>query len=203
MWRGEGWPETWKEGTIVPVVKKGRGEVARDYRVITIVPSMYKIYALVLTERLRKEVEEKGLLSKNQIRFRKGKGTMDNIFVLKYLINRQLKKKGGKLIALFVDLKAAFDTVSRKTVVEAMKERGVRKGLVERIEEMLRETRSRVRIGEEGGILDGERGETGMPNEPDAVQYDIGRPRGGTKESEVGMDKDRGGEVYYMLTTWY
>lgn len=48
MWRGEGWPETWKEGTIVPVVKKGRGEVARDYRVITIVPSMYKIYALRL-----------------------------------------------------------------------------------------------------------------------------------------------------------
>lgn len=204
MWRREGWPETWKEETIVPVVKKGRGEVARDYRVITIVPSMYKIYALVLTERLRKEVEEKRMLSKNQIRFRKGKGTMDNIFVLKYLINRQLKKKGGKLIALFVDLKAAFDTVSRKTVVEAMKERGVRKELVERIEEVLRETRSRVRIGGgRRGILDGERGETGMPNEPDAVQYDISRPRGGTKESEVGMDKDRGGEVYYMLTTWY
>lgn len=87
--------------------------------------------------------------------------------------------------------------------MEAMKERGVRKGLVERIEEMLRETRSRVRIGGgRRGILDGERGETGMPNEPDAVQYDIGRPRGGTKESEVGRDKDRG-EVYYMLMTWY
>lgn len=114
MWRGEGWPETWKEGMIVPVVKKGRGEVARDYRGITIVPSMYKIYALVLTERLRKEVEGKGMLSKNQVGFRKRKGTVDNIFVLKYLINRQLKKKGGKLIALFMDLKAAFDTVSRK-----------------------------------------------------------------------------------------
>lgn len=167
MWRGEGWPETWKKGTIVPVVKKGRGEVARDYRVIIIVSSMYKIYALVLTERLKKEVEKKGMLSKNQIRFRKGKETMDNIFVLKYLINRQLKKKGGKLIALFVDLKAAFDTVSRKTVVEAMKERGVRKGLVERIEEVLRETRSRVRIGGgRRGILDGERGETGCPMSP-------------------------------------
>lgn len=55
---------------------------------ITIVPSMYKIYALVLTERLRKEVEGKEMLSKNQVGFRKRKGTMDNIFVLKYLINR-------------------------------------------------------------------------------------------------------------------
>lgn len=40
-----------------------------------------------------------------------------------------------------MDLKVAFDTVSRKTVVEAVKERGVREGLVERIEEVLRETR--------------------------------------------------------------
>lgn len=52
---------------------------------------------------------------------------MANIFVLNYLINRQLEKKGGKLIALFVDLKAAFDTVNRKTVVEAMKKRGKRR----------------------------------------------------------------------------
>lgn len=40
-----------------------------------------------------------------------------------------------------------------------------------------------------------------MPNEPDTVQYEIGRSRGGTKESAVGRDKDREGEVYYMLTT--
>lgn len=44
-------------------------------------------------------------------------------------------------------MKAAFDTMSRKTIVEAIKERGVREELVERIEEVLRETRSRVRIG--------------------------------------------------------
>lgn len=48
-----------------------------------------------------------------------------------------------------MDLKAAFDTVSRKTVVEAVKGRGVREELVERKEEVLRETRCRVRIGEE------------------------------------------------------
>lgn len=45
----------------------------------------------------------------------------------------------------------AFDTVSRKTVVEAVKGRGVREGLVERIEEVLRETRCKVRIGGEEG----------------------------------------------------
>lgn len=59
-------------------------------------PTLYKIYTTVLTERLREEVEGKGMLSTNQVGFRKGKRTMDNIFLLNYLINRQLEKKGGK-----------------------------------------------------------------------------------------------------------
>jgi len=25
VWRGEGWPESWKEGIIIPIVKKGKG----------------------------------------------------------------------------------------------------------------------------------------------------------------------------------
>lgn len=58
----------------------------------------------------------------------------------------QLEKKKGRMAALFVDLKAAFDSVDRKILVKTMRERGIREGLIVRIEEMLRETRSRVRI---------------------------------------------------------
>lgn len=74
---------------------KGKGEVAREYR-LTLMPTLYKIYTIVLTERLREEMEGKGMLPTNQVGFRKGKRTMDNIFLLNYLINRQLEKKGGK-----------------------------------------------------------------------------------------------------------
>lgn len=35
--------------------------------------------------------------------------------------------------------------------MKAMRERGVRGGLVERVEDMLRETRSKVRVGEKWG----------------------------------------------------
>jgi len=57
--------------------------------------SAYKIYATVLAGRIREEVEEKGILTANQTGFRKGMGTVDSIFTLNYLINRQLIKKGG------------------------------------------------------------------------------------------------------------
>lgn len=40
-------------------------------------------------------------------------GEYNDLYVLNYLVNRQLGKK-EKLIALFVDLKAVFDSINRK-----------------------------------------------------------------------------------------
>lgn len=45
--------------------EKGKGEVAREYRGLTLMPTLYKIYTTVLTERLREEVEGKGMLPTN------------------------------------------------------------------------------------------------------------------------------------------
>ena len=53
-------------------------------------------------------------------------GTIDNVYVLNYLINRQINKKGGKMVAFFIDLKAAFDSVERGKLIEAMRERKAR-----------------------------------------------------------------------------
>lgn len=48
---------------------------------------------------------------------------------------------------MFVDLKAAFDLVDRGVLVRAMREKGIRKELTKKVEEVLRETKSRVRAG--------------------------------------------------------
>ncbi|XP_029675198.1 uncharacterized protein LOC115242799 [Formica exsecta] len=108
-----------------------------------------KIYTSILAERLREEVEEKGIIPENQTGFRKGRGVMDNIYVLNYLAQRQISREKKKLISVFIDLKTAFDSVDREVLVRALRERGVREGLIERIEEVIGETKSRVRIGEE------------------------------------------------------
>lgn len=42
---------------VVPVKKRGQGDRVEDYRGVTIMPTLYKIYAAVLEERLREEVE--------------------------------------------------------------------------------------------------------------------------------------------------
>lgn len=54
--------------------------------------TLYKVYMLILAERLEEVVEEKGLFPPNHIRYRKGMGALDNVYVVNYLINRQLSR---------------------------------------------------------------------------------------------------------------
>lgn len=42
---------------------------------------------------------------------------------------------------MFVDFKAAFDSVDRRVLLDTMKKRGIRKGLIKRVGKVLRETR--------------------------------------------------------------
>lgn len=98
-------------------------------------------------------------------------GTIHNIDAINYIINRQIEKKEEKLVALFVDLKAVFDSVDRDRLIGAMKERGMREEIVGRVEQVIRETKCRVRVEEKDGncFLDGERDETKVSAQPYAV----------------------------------
>lgn len=44
-WKEEGWPEGWKEGMIVPIIKRGEGGRVEDYRGVTLTQTTYKVYA--------------------------------------------------------------------------------------------------------------------------------------------------------------
>jgi len=73
----------------------------------------------------------------NQIGFRKGKGTMDNIRAK--FCNRQIAKKEGGMVVMLVDLKVAFDMVNREVLLDSMREKGLREELIGRVGEMVRE----------------------------------------------------------------
>lgn len=134
----------WKEGVIIPIVKKGEGRKVEEYRGVTLM-TPYKIYLMVLTERIKKDCEEKRIIPQNETGFRKGIGIIDNIYVINYLVNKQLEK-GKKAVALFVDVKAAFDSADRRILYKTMKERGIREGLIERVKELFRNYLEKQRV---------------------------------------------------------
>ena len=137
---GEGWVEEWREGVVVPVVKKGAGKRVEDYRGVTLTQTAYKVYASVLAERLREEVEGKKLLPPSQAGFRRGMGCIDNIYVLNHLINRQVTRMERRMVIFFIDLKAAFDSVDRVVLGKAMREEGSEGGCL------------RIKLGEDAGF---------------------------------------------------
>ena len=95
IWKDGGVIEDWKVGIISPVFKKGDKSDIRNYRGVTIMDTAYKIYAEILNDRLENVIENN--LSETQFGFRKGRGTVDCIYILNYLINREIGKKSGKL----------------------------------------------------------------------------------------------------------
>lgn len=66
---------------------------------------------------------------------------------MNYIINRELKKKGGKVFAFFADLKAAFDKVNRKKLNNMMGKLKINNNVKSRIMETYKETRNVIRVG--------------------------------------------------------
>ena len=110
--------------------------------------SGYKIYTSILREKLQREFEEKNILSETQMGFRKKRSTIDAIYILKNAIDREIIEK-RKVYAFFVDLKAAFDNVSRKELIKMMKQENINIKLCEGLEDIYSETKSKIRIKDE------------------------------------------------------
>lgn len=81
--------------------KEEKAKKMEKHREVTLMPTAYKVYAKVLAERLRKEIEEKGMLPEWQVGFRKGKEVMDNIYTPNYVVKREIAR-GNKIVATFV-----------------------------------------------------------------------------------------------------
>ena len=86
-------PNTWLEGIIMPIYKnKGDPNDPSNYRPITILSCLGKLFTSILNQRLTTFLEESNILNENEAGFRKGYSCSDHIFTLKYFINI-LKKK--------------------------------------------------------------------------------------------------------------
>lgn len=106
-------PEQWSTGCIHPIYKnKGDRSNVQNYRPITILSCLGKLFTSVLNVRLNEYLEESMLLSENQAGFRKNYSTTDHIFSL-YALIEFFKAKKQKLFCGFVDFSSAFDSVWR------------------------------------------------------------------------------------------
>lgn len=106
-------PTRFVKSIIFPIHKKGEVSVVSNYRGISFMNTMAKLFTGILLARLERWVITNNILNEYQAGFRRGYSTCDNVFNLISIINLVLKDKGKKLYSFFVDFKAAFDNVNR------------------------------------------------------------------------------------------
>lgn len=106
-------PDDWGIGIIIPFYKNsGDCKDPENYRGITLISCIAKLFSACISNRLRGYVEGTGTLGGEQAGFREGFSTLDNAFIIKMLIDMYTQKK-KKLFGAFLDYKKAFDTVDR------------------------------------------------------------------------------------------
>jgi len=106
-------PEVWSKGIILPIYKnKGDVKDPDNYRGITILSCLGKLFKSVINRRLNLYLESNNILCEEQAGFREGYSTIDHIFSLKLIVDFYLNEK-KKLFCAFIDYKKAFDSVNR------------------------------------------------------------------------------------------
>ena len=101
-----------------------------NYRGITVGSVIVKLFAMILDHTIAVWAEDEGIKAKGQAGYKKEFRTTDNIFVLKFLIDKQKQtrqgKASGKLYCCFVDFQKAFDTVPRGLMWQVLERVGIR-----------------------------------------------------------------------------
>ena len=138
-------PEEWSEGYIIPLHKKGNRDEVENYRGITLLSVLGKLFSRVLNNRLHEWAENYEVLIEAQAGFRPGMSTIDNIFVLHGFITHRLNQ-GKKLYCAFIDFTKAFDYVVRDNLWFKLTKMGLRGEILNIIKTMYASVKSRVKF---------------------------------------------------------
>ena len=106
-------PTNWSKGIIIPIYKnKGDPKEPINYRPITLLSCIGKLFTCTLNNRLNNFLTENKILNENQAGFRKHYSTTDHIFTLNAIIEI-LRHHKKKLFCAYIDFSKAFDSVWR------------------------------------------------------------------------------------------
>ena len=116
-WRSGRIPHDWSKAVVCPIFKKGDKALCSNYRGISLLSHIGKIYERIIERRLRLVVEEK--LGEWQYGFRPGRSTVDMIFTMKILLEKSWEWNLDK-DAIFIDMEKAFDRIPRAKLWNAL-----------------------------------------------------------------------------------
>ncbi|XP_038116806.1 uncharacterized protein LOC119769006 [Culex quinquefasciatus] len=146
IWCEEQLPTDWLDGLVTPIYKKGQRLDCANYRGITILNAAYKVLSRILWSKLRPMTET--FVGEYQCGFRAGRSTTDQMFTLRQILDK-FREYNLQTHHLFIDFKAAYDSVKRNEIWKIMVEHGFPAKLIRLIRATLDGAKSSVRIANE------------------------------------------------------
>ncbi|CAL8100782.1 unnamed protein product [Orchesella dallaii] len=139
-------PEDLVDIEVVMLHKKGDPSEPRNYRGISLINTIMKLFTSIMLARLENWAESNAVLPESQAGFRKSRSCVDHVFTieaLRQISKRRMKKR--KLHLLFVDFARAFDSINHKKLWSRLNDIGVSPKYIRIFRDMYNKATMRVR----------------------------------------------------------
>ena len=124
LWKGI-FPDVWKLARVTPIFKSGSKSVANNYRPISVISVFSRILERIVHDQVYEYLKVNKVLTMSQSAFQKLCSTITSLidstdYWYENIDHKQLN------LAIFLDLKKAFDTVDHKILLEKLRKYGIR-----------------------------------------------------------------------------
>ena len=140
-------PDSLKIAKIIPIFKKGDIEIIENYRPISILPAISKIFEKILSLQIHEYFQSKHLYYEHQYGFIKNRSTEQAALEL---IDRVITEidKGEIPFNIYIDLSKAFDTLDHAILMDKLYYYGVQGTSLDLLRNYLVKRKQYVQIGE-------------------------------------------------------
>ena len=138
-------PDTLKIAKIIPLFKKGDKTLLENYRPISILPAISKIFERIMFNQIHNHFSMHNLFYSGQYGFRANHSTQ---FAALELIDRitQYLDQGNMPITIFMDLSKAFDTLNHDILIYKLKSYGLSEAALKLMQSYLTNRKQYVEI---------------------------------------------------------
>ena len=140
------YPEQLKIAKVLPIFKKGNPSLASNYRPISVLSCINKIFEKIISKRIYNFLEKYNLLYEFQYGFRQGHSTSHALVEITDKIKFAMDNN-EMTCGIFLDLSKAFDTVNHEILLYKLDHYGIRGPTLKLLKSYLSNRKQFVKIG--------------------------------------------------------